>query len=100
VIDDALVLRIERLRDEVESFRSEIKRRYKSNGRPVAASDLRDLAARLGERWVVEIASREDVRQALGDEVVADLGIEFQRLITYSEQSSQRIRYEKQSKVS
>lgn len=94
MIDDALVLRIERLRDEVESLRAEIKSRYKTNERPVVATDLRDLAAQLGERWVVEIAPREDVRQAVGEEVVADLGIEFQRLITYSEQASQRGRYE------
>jgi len=94
VIDDALVLRVERLRDEVETLRGEIKGRYKSNERPVVAADLRDVAAQLGERWVVEIAPREDVRQALGEEVVADLGIEFQRLITYSEQASQRGRYE------
>jgi len=94
VIDDALVLRVERLRDEVESLRDEIKRRYKTNERPVVATELRDLAAQLGERWVVEIGPREDVRQAVGQEVVADLGIEFQRLITYSEQASQRGRYE------
>jgi hypothetical protein len=58
VIDDALVLRIERLRDEVESLRTDIKRRYRTAERPVVAPDLRDLAAQLGERRVVEIAPR------------------------------------------
>jgi hypothetical protein len=94
VIDDALVLRVERLRDEVEQLRSDLKARYKTAERPVVAPDVRDAAARLGERWLVEIASRDDVRQVLGEDVVGDLGIEFQRLITCSEQVTQRRRYE------
>jgi hypothetical protein len=94
VIDDALVLRVERLRDDVEELRSILKARYSSPERPVVASDLRDMAAQLGERWLVEIANRDDVRQVLGEERVADLNIEYQRLITCSEQSSQRGRYE------
>jgi hypothetical protein len=94
VIDDAIVLRVERLRDDVEELRSILRARYSSPERPVVASDLRDMAAQLGERWLVEIANRDDVRQVLGEERVADLNIEFQRLITCSEQSSQRGRYE------
>jgi hypothetical protein len=94
MIDDALVLRVERLRDEVDQLRSDLRQRYKAPDRPVVAVDVRDLAAQLGERWVVEIAPRDDVRQVVGEDVVGDLSIEFQRLITYSEQSSQRGRYE------
>lgn len=94
MIDDALVLRVERLRDEVDQLRSDLRQRYKAMGRPVVAADVRDLAAQLGERWVVEIAPRDDVRQVIGEDVVGDLSIEFQRLITYSEQSCQRSRYE------
>lgn len=94
MIDDALVLRVERLRDEVDQLRSDLRHRYKAPDRPVVAVDVRDLAAQLGERWAVEIAPREDVRQVVGEDVVGDLSIEFQRLITYSEQASQRARYE------
>jgi len=94
VIDDALVLRVERLRDGVEQLRSDLRTRYKTAERPVVAPDVRDVAAQLGERWLVEIASRDDVRQVVGEEVVGDLSIEFQRLITCSEQASQRRRYE------
>lgn len=94
MIDDALVLRVERLRDEVSQLRSNIRDRYRAADRPVVASDVRDFAAQLGERWVVEIAPRDDVRQVLGKDTVGDLTIEFQRLITYSEQASQRGRYE------
>lgn len=94
MIDDALVLRVERLRDEVDLLRTNIRQRYGDKRRPVVARDIRDQAAQLGERWVVEIAPREDVRQVIGKELVGDLSIEFQRLITYSEQLSQRARYE------
>ena len=39
-------------------------------------------------------ANRDDVRRVLGDETVADLSIQFQRLLTYSEQLTQRKKYE------
>lgn len=94
MIDDALVLRVERLRDEVVQLRLDLRTRYRAATRPVVAPDIRDRAARLGERWLVEIATRDDVRQVVGEDIVGDLGIEFQRLITYSEQASQRRRYE------
>jgi hypothetical protein len=94
VIDDALVLRVERLRDEVDQLRTSLRQRYKTLDRPVVSADVRKQAAELGERWVVEIAPRDDVRQVVGEDIVGDLSIEFQRLITYSEQLSQRGRYE------
>jgi hypothetical protein len=94
MIDDALVLRVERLRDDVEQLQHDILHRYKTSQRPVTSAEIRDTAARLGERWLVEIASRDDVREVVGPEAIADLNIEFQRLITYSEQSTQRLRYD------
>jgi hypothetical protein len=94
MIDDRLVLRVERLRDSVEQLRNDVRSRYNKPKRQVAAADVRDAAARLGERWLVEIAGREDVRAAIGEELSADLSIEFQRLITYSEAATVRRRYD------
>lgn len=94
MIDDSIVLRVERLRDEVEELRTDIRSRYKAKARQVTAKTVTDSAAQLGERWLVEIAARDDVRAVIGHEVVADLNIEFQRLITYSDQATIRSRYE------
>jgi hypothetical protein len=94
VIDDALVLRVERLRDEVEDLRLSLRERYGAKTRQVTAQKIRDAAAQLGERWLVEVAARDDVRAALGHQVVADLNIEFQRLLTYSDQATIRGKYE------
>jgi hypothetical protein len=94
VIDDALVLRIERLRDSVEDLRSDIRSRYKAKQRQVTAQVVKDAAAQIGERWLVEIASRDDVRSVLGQETLANLNIDFQRLITHAEQATLRSRYE------
>lgn len=68
--------------------------RYKTKKHQVTAQAIKDIAAQVGERWLVEIASRDDVRDVLGQELVADFNIEFQRLITYSEQATKRGRYE------
>lgn len=94
MIDDTMVLRVERLRDSVEELRAELKGRYRSADRPVSAPTLRDSAAQLGERWLVEIAGRDDVLRILGHDIVADLNVEFQRLITFSEQQTKRGRYD------
>jgi hypothetical protein len=94
MIDDQLVIRTERLRDSVENFREELRARYRSASSPVRAEDAREQAARLAERWLVEVATREDVKFVIGDETLADLNIQFQRLLTYSEQLTKRQKYE------
>ena len=94
MIDDQLVLRIERLRDAVEALRDDLHARYRTPQRPVVSRDVRQNAARLGERWLVEVGAREDVRAILGDDLLADLSVEFQRLITYSEAATIRRRYD------
>src|SRR5438552_10746829 len=94
MIDDRLVLRVERLRDSVEQLRNDIRSRYKKPHRQVVSAEIRDTAATLGERWLVEVGGREDVRAVVGDELSADLSIQFQRLITYSEAATIRRRYD------
>lgn len=94
MIDDAVVLKVERLRDAVEELRSAIRARYGTAERPVTSTELRDTAAQLGERWLVEIAARDDVIQVVGGEASSNLSISFQRLITYSEQTTKRRQYE------
>jgi len=94
MIDDQLVLRVEPLRDGGESLQEEIRSRYSKPKSQVVSTDVRDDAAKIAERWLVEIGSRTDVRAVLGDELVADLTVEFQRLIRFSEASTIRCRYD------
>jgi hypothetical protein len=94
MIDDRLVLRVERLRDSVEQLRDNIRARYKKPQRQVVSAEVREIAATLGERWLVEIGGREDVHAVVGEEIAAELSIQFQRLITYSEAATVRRRYD------
>lgn len=94
MIDDALVLKVERLRDGVVELRDSIRARYGKPNRPVVAQDLRDSATQLGERWLVEIAARSDVGAAIGTDHLADLNVEFQRILTYAEQATVRRKYD------
>jgi hypothetical protein len=94
MIDDALVLRVERLRDSAEELRLELKSRYKSAKRPVVAPSTRESAAQLGERWLVEVSARDDVLAAVGHDVAAELNVEFQRLITFADRLTTRERYD------
>ena len=94
MIDDMIILRIERLRDDIESFQTELRRRYKRQESRVSANSIRQQASRLGEAWMVEIAPRSDIKHALDDGILPDLSVEFQRLLTYGEQTLPRRRYD------
>jgi hypothetical protein len=94
VRDDALVLRVERLRDAAENLRDNIRVRYTRNDRPVTARTIRDEAAQIGERWLVEIGGREDIAAIIDQETLARLNVEFQRLITFAEVQTVRARYD------
>jgi hypothetical protein len=94
MIDDELVLRVERLRDSLEELRSDLRKRYKTKAGLVSAAPIRTQAAQLAERWLVEVAAREDVKAAITGECLADLNVEFQRLLTYSERPHPRKKYD------
>jgi len=94
MIEDDLVLRVERLRDEVEQFGLDIKARYANGASILTASALREQSSRLGERWLVEVAGNPDARQVIGEETTAELSVEFQRLLTFPDQRVPRSRYD------
>jgi hypothetical protein len=94
MIDDDLVLRVERLRDSLEEFKDTLRKRYKKKSGRVSVAAVRTEAALLAERWLVEVATREDVKLAITDEVLADLNVAFQRLLTYSERANVREKYD------
>jgi hypothetical protein len=94
MIDDELVLRVERLRDSLLAFRVDLRRRYKLKTSRVMAADVRKQAAMLAEPWLADISARQDVRAAIAEETFADLNVAFQRLLTNSEHETERKSYD------
>lgn len=94
MIDDQVVVTIERLRDELIELRKSLRGKYGAAKRQVTADDLRARAARCAETWMVDLAAREDVRDRISSDYLADLNVQFQRLLTSSEHASQRRRYD------
>ena len=60
-------------------------------GGPVAAT-----IAKLAEIWMVEVATRDDVRAAVDQDHLADTTVHFQRLLTATEKATPRRTYEKE----
>lgn len=94
MFDDSFVLRVERLRDDVELLKKELRQRIRTAKGPVTAADLHKKATVLAERWLVDVAPRADVAQALGGSELADRSIQFQRILTYTERATQRRKYD------
>ena len=92
LIDDQLVLRIERLRDEVESLKKDL--RTVAKDRAVQSTSLRERAASAAERWLVEVAGVPNVVSAIGEELVAERSVYFQRLLTFAERYTLRRKYD------
>lgn len=94
MINDQLVLTVERVRDDLVELRKSLRRRYSEPERQVTADDLRKNAARAAETWMVELGAREDIRSEVPSDYLADLNVQFQRLLTFSEHASQRKQYD------
>ena len=94
MIDDQVVITVERLRDELAELREALHARYRDSTRQVTAEDLRQHAASIAETWMVELGVREDIRGEVSSDYLADLNVLFQRLLSYSEHASQRKRYD------
>jgi len=94
MLDDHFTLTVERLRDDLGELKSRLRKKYKMAARQVVADEIKALAARLGESWMVDIAPRQEVQQVLSAEVLGDLNVRFQRLLTFSEHATKRSRYD------
>lgn len=99
MIDDQLVLKVERLRDTIEDSRNRVRARYRQPKSQVVSDDIRSAIAKTAEIWMVDIAPMTDVAAAIGEDTLADLNIAFQRLLTYSEQATIRRKYDEAFKV-
>ena len=93
------MLRVERLRDEAEALKTELRQRIKSPSGQVTSPDLRAKATAIAERWLVEVAQRADIAAALGGTELAERSVHFQRVLTYAEGSTQRKKYESSLKA-
>ena len=97
MVDDATVLKVERLRDDLAQLQLDLRRKYAGatgRRRQVTANQLRQQAGKLAEIWLVEVASRREIARALGDDYVGDLSVHFTRLLTMSQQAAIRASYE------
>jgi hypothetical protein len=94
MIDDQTVLIVERLRDDLVELRKSLKLRYRKPSRQVTADDLRLRASRCAETWMVEVGVRQDIRGVVSSDYLADLNVQFQRLLSFAEHATQRKRYD------
>jgi hypothetical protein len=98
MINDQVVLSVERLRDALGDLKQQLRQKYRGADRQVTATDIRETTARVAESWLVELATVSDVAEALGPAALADLTVHFQRLLTFAEHASLRSRYDKEIK--
>ncbi|MCH7986516.1 MAG: hypothetical protein IH847_08025 [Acidobacteria bacterium] len=98
MIDDQLILGIERLRDDLGEFKSALRRKYKLPKRQVTAQELKKTAAQLAEKWLVNYAPRSQVADTISSNDLGNLNVHFQRLLTFSEQAAKRSRYDDEIK--
>jgi hypothetical protein len=94
MIEEQSILVAERLRDDLSDLLQQLRARYPSKTNQVASGNLRRTAARLSEIWLIEFATNTDVTLALGSTVLADLNVNFQRILTFSEHATTRSRYD------
>ena len=94
MVEEQTILASERLRDELLEFRRSLSTRYRPATRQVTADDHRKQAARLAEKWLVEIALDQGLAVAIGPATLADLNVHFQRVLTFAEHATTRSRYE------
>jgi hypothetical protein len=96
MIDGQFVVSVERLRDDLATLKSDIHKKYKLPDRQVILPDLQVRASHLAEVWLVGIGARNDVQAVVSSELLGNLNVAFQRLLTFAEHATQRVRYDRE----
>jgi uncharacterized protein YaiI (UPF0178 family) len=94
MVDDSHILAIERLRDGLLELKAAIRSKYSKPYRQVTDPVLKESAAKLAENWIVNYSQRQDIAEVVSSDFLADLNVHFQRILTLSEHSSKRSRYD------
>lgn len=94
MVAEAKILSAERLRDDLAEFKALLKAQYQNKSSQVTGERHKKLATQYAEIWLVDLAIDPSVQSAVGSDIVADLNVHFQRLLTFSEHATQRSKYE------
>jgi hypothetical protein len=96
MIDPQLIVSAERLRDDLALFKATLRKKYSNADRQVVAEDVKRAAALLAERWLVDLSQRAEVTTAVSAGYLGDLGVHFQRLLSFAEHATKRSRYDQE----
>lgn len=99
MVDEQRILAVERLRDDLEDLKKELRQRYSGPTRQVTSEAITKRAARIAEIWLVESATDVEVVGVIGSEIAANLSVHFQRLLTFAEHATTRGKYEAEIKA-
>jgi hypothetical protein len=91
---DDLSVKAERLRDDLAELKKAIREKYDDKDRQVVSAPLKKTTARLAETWMVEITGTALIKSAVNSSLLADLNVQFQRLLSLSEHASKRRGYD------
>ena len=91
---DDLSVKAERLRDDLAELKKAIREKYDDEDRQVVFEPLKKTAAQLAEAWMVEIAGAGQLKSEVNSDLLADLNVQFQRLLSLSEHASKRRGYD------
>lgn len=94
MVDDKIVLIAERLRDDLSQLKLDLKHRYPNKNRQVTADELKLKAIRCAETWMINLAEHPEVVYHIDRDYLANLNIQFQRILVLSEKSSKRLKYD------
>jgi hypothetical protein len=96
MIDPQLIVSTERLRDDLGLLKTSLRRKYSDAGRQVVSEEIKRSSALLAERRLVDLSQRPEIKAAVSAGVLGDLGVHFQRLLSFSEHASKRFRYDQE----
>jgi hypothetical protein len=94
VVDDQVILAIERLRDILADLKTALRKRFRDSNRQVTTVDIRTAIAKAAESWLTDLSARPGVSEAASAEYLADLAVRFQRILRFTEHSTQRGKYD------
>lgn len=95
-MNDRDVLAAERLRDQLDDVRKELRRTYASAAGPVRSPSLKMKIGKLAEQWLVEIEPELRSAREIKPSSLANRSVAFERLLSYAERASRRDLYEKE----
>jgi hypothetical protein len=92
--NEKTVVELKRLGTDLRELKTALRQKYHDPSQQVSAPEIKSKASSIAESWLADFSQRAEVVASASQDILANLTVHFQRILTFAERGTLRKRYD------